>query len=167
VEPASGRLELTMIRPLLVDWRELKPGLRLKGKVIRLEKFGAFVDIGAEKPGLVHVSEMSSGYVSNPADVVKVGDEIDVTVLDIDRKKRQIRLSMKVVEVEVVEEQEAESEAPLPTAMEVALRQAMEKSEAGRSREAMAGTGSRWSRKTQEDIISRTLQTRARSTSSE
>jgi small subunit ribosomal protein S1 len=167
VEPASGRLELTMIRPLLVDWRELKPGLRLKGKVVRLEKFGAFVDIGAEKPGLVHVSEMTSGYVSNPADVVKVGDEIDVTVLDIDRKKRQIRLSMKVVEVEVVEDQEAESEAPLPTAMEVALRQAMEKSEAGDSRGAIAGTGGRRNRKTQEDIISRTLQTRARSTSSE
>jgi ribosomal protein S1 len=167
VEPASGRLELTMIRPLLVDWRELKPGLRLKGKVVRLEKFGAFVDIGAEKAGLVHVSEMSSGYVSNPADVVRVGAEIDVTVLDIDRKKRQIRLSMKVVEVEVVEEQEAESEAALPTAMEVALRQAMEKSGAGKSQEGMAGTGGRRNRKTQEDIISRTLQTRARSTSSE
>ncbi len=167
VEPAAGRLELTMIRPLLVEWKELKPGLRLKGEVARLEKFGAFVDIGAEKAGLVHVSEMSSGYVGNPADVVKVGDEIDVTVLDVDRKKRQIRLSMKVPEVEAVEEPEAEAEAPPPTAMELALRQAMEKTGAAKRQEAIAGTGGRRDRKTQEDIISRTLQTRSRSTSSE
>ena len=91
----ADRIELTMIQPVGVDWRELKPEMILKGKVIRLEPYGAFVEIGAERPGLVHISEMAHGYVKAPGDVVKEGDEIDVMVLDVDRKKKQIRLSMK------------------------------------------------------------------------
>ncbi|GAB4501614.1 MAG: hypothetical protein Fur0035_11570 [Anaerolineales bacterium] len=93
----ADRVELTMIEPLGVEWRELKPEMVLKGKVIRLESYGAFVEIGAERPGLVHISEMTHGYVKTPQEVVKEGDEIDVMVLDIDRKKRQIRLSMKAL----------------------------------------------------------------------
>ena len=69
--------------------------MQLKGKVVRLENFGAFIDIGAARPGLVHVSELSSDYVTNPADIVSVGDEVEVRVVELDRKKRQIRLSMK------------------------------------------------------------------------
>lgn len=91
------RVELTMIEPLGVDWRELKPEMTFKGKVIRLETYGAFVEIGAERPGLVHISEMAHGYVKAPGDVVKEGDEIDVMILEIDRKKKQIRLSMKAI----------------------------------------------------------------------
>ncbi len=94
----ADRIELTMIEPLGVDWRELKPEMTFKGKVIRLETYGAFVEIGAERPGLVHISEMAHGYVKTPGDVVKEGDEIDVMVLDIDRKKKQIRLSMKATQ---------------------------------------------------------------------
>ncbi len=94
----TDRVELTMIEPLGVDWRELKPEMTFKGKVIRLETYGAFVEIGAERPGLVHISEMAHGYVKTPGDVVKEGDEVDVMVLDIDRKKKQIRLSMKATQ---------------------------------------------------------------------
>jgi ribosomal protein S1 len=93
----ADRVELTMIEPVGMDWRELKPELVVKGKVVRLETYGAFVEIGAERPGLVHISEMAHGYVKTPGDVVKEGDEIDVMVLDVDRKKKQIRLSMKAV----------------------------------------------------------------------
>src|SRR3972149_2490559 len=67
VDLNAGRLELTMIPPLLMGWQGPKPGVRLKGKVVRLEPFGAFVEIGAERPGLVHVSEMSDEYVRNPS----------------------------------------------------------------------------------------------------
>jgi predicted RNA-binding protein with RPS1 domain len=67
----------------------------VKGKVDRLETYGAFVDIGAERPGLVHVSEMSHDYVKNPAEVLKVGDEVEAKILDVDRRKKQIRLSIK------------------------------------------------------------------------
>jgi small subunit ribosomal protein S1 len=98
-------IELTMLKPLALEWRDLKKGMTVKGTVVRLEKFGAFIEIGAERPGLVHISEMSHSYVKTPADVVKEGDEIDAEVLDFNRKKKQIKLSMKALQPvpEVVE----------------------------------------------------------------
>ena len=75
VEPKRNRIELTMIEPLDLEWREIKKGMNVKGKVTRLEKFGAFVDIGAERPGLVHISEMTQGFIKTPGDLVKEGDE--------------------------------------------------------------------------------------------
>lgn len=106
----SDRIELSLIKPLGLDWKDIKAEMILKGTVQRLEAYGAFVEIGAEKPGLVHVSEMGHGYVKTPSDVVKEGDEIDVMVLDVDRKKKQIRLSIKAVlpEPEVKEEERRE-----------------------------------------------------------
>jgi small subunit ribosomal protein S1 len=91
----EDRIELTMVEPLLLEWREMKPDMLVKGKVERLETYGAFVDIGAERPGLVHVSEMSHDYVKNPSEVLKVGDEVEAMILDVDRRKKQIRLSIK------------------------------------------------------------------------
>ena len=91
----DDRVELTMVEPLGLEWREMTAGLLVKGKVERLETYGAFVDIGAERPGLVHVSEMSHDYVKNPAEVLKVGDEVEAKILDVDRRKKQIRLSIK------------------------------------------------------------------------
>lgn len=100
----KDRIELTMIEPLGMEWSEIKPDKIVKGKVVRLEPYGAFVDFGAERPGLVHVSEMSRGYIKNPAEVVKEGDEVEAVVLDVNRKKKQIRLSMKSLQPEVTEE---------------------------------------------------------------
>ncbi len=91
----ADRIELTTIEPLGLDWKDLKPETVIKGKVVRLETYGVFVEIGAERPGLVHISEMAHGYVKTPQEVVKEGDEIDVMIIDVDRKKKQIRLSMK------------------------------------------------------------------------
>ncbi len=70
----------------------------VQGKVVRLEPYGAFIEIGAERPGMVHVSEISHDYVKNPAEVLKEGDEVEAKVLDIDRRKRQIRLSIKAAQ---------------------------------------------------------------------
>ncbi len=106
------RIELTMVRPLDLEWREIKIGNAVKGKVVRLEKFGAFVEIGAERPGLVHISEMAHGYVKVPGDVVKEGDEIEAQVIEVNRRKKQIKLSMKALQPEpevVVEEKPAPS----------------------------------------------------------
>jgi small subunit ribosomal protein S1 len=91
----DDRVELTMVEPLMLEWREMKPDMLVKGKVERLEAYGAFVDIGAERPGLVHVSEISHAYVKNPSEVLKVGDEVEAKILDVDRRKKQIRLSIK------------------------------------------------------------------------
>ena len=94
------RIELTMIRPLDLEWRDIKVGNQIKGKVVRLEKFGAFVEIGAERPGLIHISEMAHGYVKQPSDVVKEGDEVEVQIIDVNRRKKQIKLSMKALQPE-------------------------------------------------------------------
>lgn len=91
----DDRVELTMVEPLGLEWKEILPDMLVKGKVARLEAYGAFVDIGAERPGLVHVSEISHDYIKNPSDVLKEGDEVEAKVLDVDRRKRQIRLSIK------------------------------------------------------------------------
>ncbi len=98
------RIELTMIKPLDLEWRDIKVGNQVKGKVVRLEKFGAFVEIGAERPGLIHISEMAHGYVKQPSDVVKEGDEVEVQIIDVNRRKKQIKLSMKALQPEPVEE---------------------------------------------------------------
>jgi small subunit ribosomal protein S1 len=96
----EDRVELTMIRPLDLEWRDIKVGNAVKGKVVRLEKFGAFVEIGAERPGLIHISEMAHGYVKQPSDVVKEGDEVEVQIIDVNRRKKQIKLSMKALQPE-------------------------------------------------------------------
>jgi small subunit ribosomal protein S1 len=102
----DNRVELTMIKPLDLEWRDIKKGMNVKGQVVRLEKFGAFVEIGAERPGLIHISEMAHGYVRQPSDVVKEGDEIEAQVIDVNRKKKQIKLSLKALQPEPVKEEE-------------------------------------------------------------
>lgn len=148
VDAKKGRLELTMIEPLTLEWRDVIAGMKLKGKVTRLEKFGVFVEVGAERPGLVHISEMTHDYIKTPGDVVKEGDEIEVQVLEVNRRKKQIKLSMKALEekpdviVKALQgtkpkektrdkpkvEVEAPPEELIPTAMEMALREAVERS---------------------------------------
>jgi len=165
VDPNASRLELTMIKPIMLKWNKIKPGLKLQGKVTRLEKFGAFVDVGAERPGLVHVSELSTEYVSDPSDVVKVGDEIEVSVVDTNRKKRQIRLSMKEAAIEVEDDEEAKEE--VPTAMEFALRQALQQTEDVESViQPIPHRNQNRERKELEDILDRTLKHRVRTASS-
>lgn len=123
VDASAGRIDLTMVEPLKLDWDELKTGLVVKGKVNKLEKSGAFVDIGAERPAFIHVREMMNGYVDDPAEVVKIGQEVEAKVISVDRKKRRIDLSIKALDDLTPEEEEVEEKAL--TAMELALRQAM------------------------------------------
>jgi predicted RNA-binding protein with RPS1 domain len=110
----KDRIELTMIEPLGYEWKEIVPDMIVKGKVVRIETYGAFVDFGAERPGLIHVSELTRGYVKTASEIVKEGDEIEAKVLDVDRRKRQIRLSMKALQPEVVEEAKPEREERKP-----------------------------------------------------
>jgi protein Tex len=74
---------------------DVKPGMKLPGIVTNLTAFGIFVDIGVHQDGLVHISELSSRFVKNPAEVVKVHQKVLVTVLDVDLERRRISLSMK------------------------------------------------------------------------
>lgn len=106
----KDRIELTMLQPLAYDWKELEPEMIVKGKVIRLESYGAFVEIGAERPAMIHVSELTQGYVKSPSEVVKEGDEVEAKILNVDRKKKQIKLSMKALEPVVEEFKPAKEE---------------------------------------------------------
>ena len=99
----DDRIEVSMREPLALEWREITKDMVVKGKVVELEKFGAFVDIGAERPGLVHISELTQGYVKNASEVVSVGDEVEVKVLDFNRRRKQIKLSMKALQPDLDE----------------------------------------------------------------
>ena len=155
VDVESGRIDLTMIESAAVSWNDISPGKVYTGTVTRIEKFGVFVDIGAERPGLVHVSELASGYVNSPSDVVQIGDSVEVRVLGVDRRKRQIDLSMKALDVQAnIAEDEGEAE-PLPTAMAIALKRAMEGAEEQKAQRRRAKT--RGGSQELDDLISRTL----------
>lgn len=73
---------------------DLQPGMELTGTVLNVVDFGAFVDIGLKDSGLVHISQLSTGYVRSPHDCVGVGDVVKVWVLDIDRERRRVSLTM-------------------------------------------------------------------------
>jgi small subunit ribosomal protein S1 len=172
VVPKKKRLELTMIKPLDLEWREITKNMIVKGKVTRLEKFGAFVDIGAERPGLVHISEMTHDYIKSPGDVVKEGDEIEVKVLNVNRQKKQIKLSMKALEElpvkQVVQASSSGGSAdvkdePVPTAMEIAMREAMERSKEKTGEESKNKDKSKAKSSDElETILSRTLKQKVR-----
>ncbi|MCC9137862.1 Tex family protein [Pontibacter silvestris] len=74
---------------------DLREGMKLPGIVTNITAFGAFVDLGVHQDGLVHVSHLSDRFVSNPHDVVKVGQKVEVTVLEVDVPRKRISLSMK------------------------------------------------------------------------
>lgn len=79
----------------IVDITQLKPDMILMGTVRNVADFGAFVDIGVHQDGLVHISQLSDSFVKHPLDVVKVGDIVEVRILEVDQKRNRISLSMK------------------------------------------------------------------------
>jgi len=79
----------------IVDIKDLKPGMKLNGTVRNVADFGAFVDIGVHQDGLVHISQLSDKFIKHPLEVVKVNDIVEVTVLEIDDKRKRISLTMK------------------------------------------------------------------------
>ena len=84
-----------IFRKDVTSFEDLKTGMILDGTVRNVVDFGAFVDIGVKQDGLVHVSELSEQFVKNPLEVVSVGDNVKVKIIEIDREKNNIALSMK------------------------------------------------------------------------
>ncbi len=184
----DDHIELSMIKPLELEWRDIKPGMTVNGKVTRLEKFGVFVEIGAERPGLIHISELAHGYVRTPSDILKEGDEVEAQVLEVIRRKKQIKLSMKALQPkpeEILEEVKqqtvvespkperrrtnkkaeekyssgeavpTEETVPDPTAMELAIRDAMDKAKIRKQQDK--NKKAKRIDQEQEDIFNRTL----------
>lgn len=175
----KDRVELTMIEPLAYEWKELEPEMIVKGKVIRLEPYGAFIEIGAERPAMIHVSELTQGYVKSPSEIVKEGDEVEAKILLVDRRKKQIKLSMKALQptletlkfereekkskrapkkdaAETIEP--SEPKEPELTSMQVAWQEAMNKANAEKAfkvKREKSGASTE-----QEDLLNRTLEQR-------
>ena len=87
-----------MPRPILrtdvLDMKDLKVGMILKGTVRNVIDFGAFVDIGVHQDGLVHISQMTKRFIKHPLEAVSVGDIVEVKVISLDLAKKRIGLSM-------------------------------------------------------------------------
>jgi len=149
VDTRRKRISLTMIPPQAETPRkklsELEVGSVVEGAVRNVVKFGAFVDIGAEAEGLIHVSEMAGGEVV-------AGDRVRVRIKEVDAARGRISLSLKdVPAAEAAEDEEPAS----PSAIAEALRQARE----GKKKQGKRGEGSEDEarRREQEDLIERTL----------
>ena len=170
VEKDSGRIQLSLDAPPTTSWDSLHKDDVVTGKVVKIEPYGVFVDIGAERNAMIHVSELSDGYVQNPGDIVKVGDEVTAKIKEVNRAKKRIDLSVRALKVEAEKAdlaaavaEEAEEDTYVPTAMELALRGWMDAtgSKGGGKKERQGKKGERDRRNRQqqeyEDIYERTL----------
>jgi len=157
VDPDRGRIALTMVEPPDVEWHDLEVGQVRTGEVVRIERYGAFVDIGAERPGLLHVREMGT-YVHRPEEVVRMGDTVEVEIRSVDRRKRQIDLALHTGDTEVEEVEEPEEAGLSP--MEIAFLQAQAQAQSEGRRFRTRGGKKHSGRDDMEDIYRRTLEER-------
>ncbi|MBX2999768.1 MAG: S1 RNA-binding domain-containing protein [Caldilineaceae bacterium] len=176
-----NRISLTLIAPGTKTLKDLKDGDILEGTVSKIMPYGAFVDIGVGTDALLHIREMSNGYVAKPEDVVKVGEKLEARIISVDRRRRRIDLSLKGLRDEPEPEPEptpvaakAEPESAEPVAadsfadvevlspMELAFKRAMEAEgiELNVKKGGKKGNkrNKKGNRSLQEEIISRTLE---------
>ena len=84
-----------ILRTDVLEMKDLKEGMVLKGTVRNVIDFGVFVDIGVHQDGLVHISQITDRYIKHPLEAVSVGDVVDVKVMSVDLKKKRIQLTMR------------------------------------------------------------------------
>ncbi len=162
-----NRISLTMIPPGTKTIRNLEEGEIVHGTVTRLVPYGAFVDIGIGREALLHVREMAERYVARPEDVVKVGEELEVRVISVDRRRQRVDLSLKGLRPEP-EEPEPETfsedggeDEEIPSIIAVALQKALQaEAKAQRRRERRERRHHDDYDEEIEEIISRTLRYR-------
>lgn len=175
-----NRISLTMIKPGTKTVRTMQKGDIITGVVSRIMPYGAFVDIGIGRDALLHVREMGERFVPKPEDVVKVGEEIEARIIEIERRRARVDLSVKGLRPEpepempeaTSEEQsaanaQAEAEAelvdkfadtPVMSAIEAAFKRAMGESASEKAEKARrANKASAKARALQEEVLNRTL----------
>lgn len=132
VDTDANRISLTVPRAereVKASLSSIEVGSVVTGKVMRLVDFGAFIDIGAPTDGLLHISQLGGGFVNHPSEVLNVGDELQVRVLEVDVERRRISLTMRDVALDAAEGEGAPAAAASP-----ARRQAPPREGQGRSR---------------------------------
>jgi len=85
-----------ILRSDVLDMKDLKPGMILKGTVRNVIDFGVFVDIGVHQDGLVHISQITDRFIKHPLEAVSVGDIVEVQVISVEVPKKRIALTMKI-----------------------------------------------------------------------
>ncbi|NJN81016.1 MAG: S1 RNA-binding domain-containing protein [Caldilineaceae bacterium] len=176
-----NRISLTKIPPGTKTIRDLEKGEIVNGTVTRILPYGAFIDIGIGRDALLHVREMSNGFVEKPEDVVQVGEEIEARIVDISRRRSRVDLSLKGLRPEAEQEAPSNSQADssdeadieevedqfedavVLTAMELAFKRAME-GDGGKPEDQLDKRTDRkrsQTTSTQDEIIARTLEARS------
>jgi ribosomal protein S1 len=165
----KNRISLSMIAPGTKTLRDLEEGDVVAGRVTRLERYGAFVDIGVGRDGMLHVKEMGHGYVEKPEDVVQVGSEVQVKVVGIDRRRGRVDLSIKdLLPPEPAAARAVEAPAPgvladdfmgqqpeaFMTPFELAFQEANKSTDRRRDKRKKGRT---WEYDEEEDVIQRTI----------
>ena len=174
IDRKRGRISLTMIKPIARRIRDINDEDELEGTVTRLEAFGAFVDIDSERDGLVHISQITHDYIKHPQESLEIGQKINVKVLKVNRKKRQIDLSIKALLPPPIVEQAPEpktkkgkntkpefvleEQEPVPTAMAVAFANLQEGDDDTEGDQAGGTKESIRRKRQQEELIARTLE---------
>ncbi len=138
VDVAAHRISLSMRTRPTRPMAEMRPGDVMDGTVSKVMEYGLFVNVGAESEGLVHVSEMGSGFVKSPKDLVRIGDVVEVRVKEVDLARKRISLTMAGLRTDVggeisadamaaedFQDYEPEPEERMPTVVELALRRAL------------------------------------------
>lgn len=167
----KNRISLSMVAPGTRTLRDLEEGMVVSGRVTRLERYGAFVDVGVGRDGMLHVKEMGRGYVEKPEDVLKVGEDIQVQIVGIDQRRGRVDLSIKELlppEPEPAASAHSTSKAPEEAAaavveeefvspFELAFQQANQGAERRRERRKKSHL---WEPEEdeEEDLISRTIE---------
>lgn len=169
LDRARNRISLTMISPDTKTVQDLHEGDVVTGTVTRIVPYGAFVDLGVEREGMLHIREMGDGFIAKPEDVVKVGESTEVRIHQIDRRRGRIDLSLKglrpveelvVEKPSIREEADAEpTEEEPPTVIELAFEKARRAQRIDKERRKRRERQKRDDHQSRlDDIIERTLQ---------
>ena len=91
----KNRISLSMIAPGTLTMHDLEEGMVVTGRVTRMERYGAFLDIGVGRDGMLHVKEMGHGFIEKPEDIVQLGEELQVQIVGLDQRRGRVDLSRK------------------------------------------------------------------------
>ena len=168
----KNRISLSMVPPGTLTMHDLEEGMVVTGTVTRMERYGAFLDIGVGRDGMLHVKEMGHGYIEKPEDVIHLGEEVQVQIVGLDQRRGRVDLSRKsllpppaesaspamnrtMAPTQETAEEPAPEEIVFVSPFEVALQEANQGDERRRERKKKVRAWDEYEE--EEDLIQRTI----------